>query len=403
MSTPPEAFWWGTAASSTQCEGAAPASDWKAWENADHAPASGDGNGFATQYATDFTLMAGHGLTHHRLSIEWARIEPDEGRRNPQAIEHYIEVLTAARAAGVHPWVCLHHFTLPGWFSADEHGFPDARARNYFWPRHVDFMAETFGDLVFGWKPVNEPTAYAVLGWWDGTGPPGLSGNPGRFAEALEAIHLAAFDAALRLRQTGRPVATIHNLSPVVPVGDDPAARDWARLTDEVLWCWAGAVRDGVMAVPGRAAIERPELRDAFDLVGFSYYNALGVGPDGSFHPYPGDARVGPLGYAPWSEGLGLVIQRLAEEVPDKGLLVGEHGIGTTDDGWRTSFLRDSLGFVEQAVADGIDLRGFFHWTAIDNYEWRHGFDVPFGLFDRDREAKPSIEALGIQPQRLSG
>ena len=106
------------------------------------------------------------GSRHHRLSIEWARIEPEEGRRDDAAIEHYREVLTrGARRRASHPWVCLHHFTLPGWFTEiGEGGFVDERARSYFWPRHVAFCAETFGDLVFGWKPINEPTAYASLG-----------------------------------------------------------------------------------------------------------------------------------------------------------------------------------------------------------------------------------------------
>jgi beta-glucosidase len=73
---------------------------------------------------------------------------------------------------------------------------------------------------------------------------------------------------------------------------------------------------------------------------------------------------------------------------------VCEHGIGTDDDGWRESFLRESLGFLQQAVADGIDVRGFFHWTAVDNYEWTYGFPVRFGLFDRDRTPKPASTAL---------
>ncbi|MDP9332122.1 MAG: family 1 glycosylhydrolase, partial [Actinomycetota bacterium] len=101
-----EDFWWGTAASSTQAEGAAPASDWFALERSGAMPPSGDGNGFAERFADDFALYAQHGLAHHRLSIEWARIEPEEGRRDEAAIEHTIEVLTAARAAGVSPWVC---------------------------------------------------------------------------------------------------------------------------------------------------------------------------------------------------------------------------------------------------------------------------------------------------------
>src|SRR4051812_3814516 len=96
----PDGLWWGRGASATQCEGAAPASDWLAWERAGRAPASGDGNGFGTRYAEDFAGLAALGLTHHRLSIEWARIEPEPGRRDPEAVEHYLEVLLAARAAG---------------------------------------------------------------------------------------------------------------------------------------------------------------------------------------------------------------------------------------------------------------------------------------------------------------
>src|SRR4051794_16613856 len=129
----PENFWWGTAASSTQAEGAAPVSDWKRWEELGRAPASGDGNGFATRYADDFRLLAEHGLRHHRLSIEWARIEPRQGQRDQDAIDHYLDVLRAARDAGVEPWVCLHHFTLPGWFAEDEHGFVDDRSRTRYW------------------------------------------------------------------------------------------------------------------------------------------------------------------------------------------------------------------------------------------------------------------------------
>src|SRR5512144_558816 len=82
-------FWWGTGASSTQCEGAAPASDWARWERIGNTPASGDGNGFASRYAEDFSLLAERGLTHHRLSIEWARIEPRQGERDYDAVEHY--------------------------------------------------------------------------------------------------------------------------------------------------------------------------------------------------------------------------------------------------------------------------------------------------------------------------
>ena len=114
----PDGFMWGTGASSTQCEGASEASDWWDWERAGGAPMSGGGNGFASRYAEDFALLAELGLTHHRLSMDWARLEPDDGVHDESAVAHYRDVLHAAHDAGITPWVTLHHFTLPRWFAA---------------------------------------------------------------------------------------------------------------------------------------------------------------------------------------------------------------------------------------------------------------------------------------------
>ncbi len=377
-------FWWGTAASSTQADGAAPASDWFALERAAKMPISGNGNGFAERYADDFALYAQYGLTHHRLSVEWARIEPEEGRRDDAAVEHTLEVLTAARDAGVSPWVCLHHFTLPGWFTEMGGGFVDDRARSYFWARHVAFCAETFGDLVFGWKPVNEPGVYA-----------GIYPHGQKRFDMLGAILLAQRDAWRELRGGGKPVATIHNLSPIFTVADTIPADKMRDRIEAMIWgVWMRADRDGVLELPGRAPREVPDLREACDLVGFSYYSATGIGADGAIVPYPPDARVGPMGDAPWSEGLAIVLHRLHDELPGRPLLICEHGVGTDDDDWRCDVLRESLSLVERAVADGLDVRGFFHWTGVDNYEWNHGFDVHFGCFTRDREPRGSVALL---------
>jgi len=378
-------FWWGTGASSTQAEGAAPASDWYALERSGVMPHSGDGNGFAGRYAEDFALYAAHGLTHHRLSVEWARIEPEEGRRDEAAIEHVVQVLTAARAAGIEPWVCLHHFTLPGWFTEiGEGGFVDDRARSYYWARHVAFCAETFGDLVFGWKPVNEPGAYALV-------------YPHRKnrVDMLGAVLLAQRDAWRELRGGGKPVATIHDLSPVFTVADTLPAEQMRDRVEAMIWnIWMKADRDGVLELPGKPPREVPDLREACDIVGFSYYSALGIDAAGGITPYPTNARVGAMGYAPWSEGLGIVLHRLHDELPGRPLLICEHGVGTDDDAWRCDVLRESLGIVEAAIDDGIDVRGFFHWTGVDNYEWDHGFDVQFGCFTREREPRASAELL---------
>ena len=136
------------------------------------------------------------------------------------------------------------------------------------------------------------------------------------------------------------------------------------------------------------------DLRDSCDIVGFSYYSALGVTRDGSFAPYPSGRRTTALGYAPWPEGLGIVLRRIAEELGDRPVLIGELGLGTDDDAWRCEYLHECFAVVEEAIADGVDVRGLFHWTGVDNYEWLHGYGVPFGLFTRDREPRGSAEVL---------
>ena len=393
MTNWPEGFLWGTGASSTQCEGAAPASDWWDWERAGKAPISGDGSGFATRYREDFALYASLGLTHHRLSIEWARVEPEPGVHDPAAVEHYRQVLTAAREEGVEPWVCLHHFTLPRWFQQSG-AFLVQENRTDVWARHVDWMAETFGDLVHGWQPVNETNYYAQGAYRGGGWPPGHDDRT-EWAIANEAIQLATAEAAVRLKQTGTPVASIFGLGPAIAQDDRADTAKTVERITEVNWnAGLHLFRDGVLRVPGRDPIERPDLAGSFDLIGFSYYSALGV-KEGRVVPHPEDAPRSPLGYGIWADGLWLVLRRLHAEVPGTPLLVAEYGIGTDDDAERAAYLTRGLEITKQAIADGIDVRGFFHWTGVDNYEWLHGFDVAFGIVDRDRSIRPSAWVLG--------
>jgi len=384
----PKGFLWGTGASSTQCEGAAPASDWWAWERAGRAPTSGDGNGFSTRFADDFRLLAELGLRQHRLSIEWARIEPEPGRRDARAIAHYRAVLTRAVEAGVEPWICLHHFTLPRWF-ADDGGFLLERNRTEAWMRHVEFMAETFGDLARGWKPVNETNFYPFSGY-RGLGMPPGHDDRAEWALATEAIHLATAEAAVRLKQTGAPVASIFSLSTAVAQDDEPATRRTIERIYATHWAtWLDLFREGLLRVPGRAPVARPDLAGAFDLIGFSFYSTLGVRA-GRVAAHPPGAPLSPLGYGIWADGLGLVLDRLHAELPGTPLLVAEYGVGTDDDAVRAAYLERGLEVTRAALARGIDVRGFFHWTAVDNYEWLLGYDVAFGLFDRDRNMRPS-------------
>lgn len=375
MTTWPEGFIWGTAASSTQAEGAAPGSDWWAWEQAGRVPRSGDGNGFATRHAEDFALYAGHGLTHHRLSLEWARLEPQQGHHDADEVERYRSMLEAAREVGVSIWACLHHFSLPGWFADDLGGFRDDRQARLVWSRHVDWVAETFGELVAGWQPINEPTWYALGSHLLGQLPPGRR-DRNEAANVLRTIHRAGADAARLLRSPATPVASIQNLSPVFRVEDTAESTAAAQRLDDRIWgSWADDAQ-----------------LDAYDHLGFSYYSAIGVAGDGSIVPWPVGGRPGPLGYVPWAEGLARVLERLSTDHPGRSLLVAEAGIGTDDESERAGYVEDVLGIVEDALRGGVDVRGLFWWTGVDNYEWHHGYDVRFGLFDRDRNPRPAAE-----------
>lgn len=389
---------WGTGASSTQTEGASPASDWLQWERDGHAPTSGDGSGFATRYAEDFAQLAALGLTHHRLSFDWARLEPDDGVHDPAAIEHYGNVLIAAHDAGITPWVTLHHFTLPRWF-ADAGGFTVESNRTGAWARHVDFVAETFGDLVGGWKPINEANLYARLAYRLGVVPPG-TGTREQLAAADEGIHLANAEAAVRLRQTGAPVSSIFALSPAVAHDDTAETRARIEALDDATWRHGLTLfRDGVIHVDGRERVERPDLAGAFDLIGFSYYATFGVA-DGQVTIHPPGAERSPLGYGIWADGVGLVLDRLHAELPGTPLLVAELGVGTDDDAVREAYLRRALDVVHDAIDRGVDVRGLFHWTSVDNYEWGFGYDVRFGIIDADRNVKPSAQVLAAEATR---
>src|SRR6185295_8158287 len=238
-----------------------------------------------SRHAEDFALFAGLGLSHHRLSIEWARVEPEPGVHDERLVAHYRAMLEAARDAGIVPWVCLHHFTLPRWF-ADAGGFLVEANRTGAWTRHVEFVAETFGDLVGGWQPANETNYYARAAYRGGGWPPGRNDSSDA-AFADEAIHLATAEAGLRLRQTGAPVSSIFGLSPIVAQDESPETERTAQTLFDMYWApGLGLFRDGVLRVRGREPVARPDLAGAFDLIGFSYYAAMGVA-DGRLAIHP--------------------------------------------------------------------------------------------------------------------
>jgi beta-glucosidase len=393
----PEGFGWGCGASAEAVEGPSPASDRLAFDPGAVRAESAQILRPAT-IADDLRLLAEQGLGQLRWTVDWSRLEPEPGRPDPAAVEHQRAVLTAARDAGLDVWACLHDGSLPGWFSVDEHGFGDARARRYFWARHVESVGEHLGDLVAGWIPVFEPSRWALRGWVTGSASPGRRDDARGFAEALEGAQLAAVEAALRLRGGGRPVASAQWLVPVFAARldpdapPDPQAEAMASVVDEALWgSWRRLLAEQTLVCGLRPPVEVPGAREAFDVLGFTYRHAVAVRADGALLPYPQALATGPDGQVPWAEGFGLVLHRLAEAFPDRDLLAAGVGLTTGDEGRREDFVRDLVGIADDAANGGMRLRGLWWNTPIDPAP---GLVGP-GLFDHERAPRPAAALLG--------
>ena len=307
------------------------------------------------------------GLTHHRLSIEWARIEPEPGVHDPAAVDALPRRARRRRATPASRRGCACTTSRCPAGSPAEGGFLVERNRTGAWTRHVEFIAETFGDLVGGWQPVNETNYYARAAYRRRRMAARAPTTATQVAIVDEAIQLATAEAAVRLRQTGAPVSSIFGLS-----RDRRAGRRSPRRAATPPRCTSCSGRrasacsaTACSACAGRDPIERPDLAGAFDLIGFSYYSAMGVRERPPRRP---SARR--AGVAARLRDLGRRARRSCSiactpRLPGTPLLVAEYGIGTDDDdAARRATSQRGLEVTHDALERGIDVRGFFHWTA---------------------------------------
>ncbi|MCL6608918.1 MAG: family 1 glycosylhydrolase [Geminicoccaceae bacterium] len=392
----PPGFLWGAATAAHQVEGDNRASDWWAAEESGRLPhRSGRACDHLRRYEADFDLARAFGHNAHRLSLEWSRLEPEPGLRDEAAFGHYERVLEALRARGLEPVVTLHHFTAPRWF-AERGGWLAADALDRF-AAHCDAVVERFGSQIRWWITVNEPTVLAKHGWVTGDWPPFVRG---RWDLAFRVIHrlCAAHRRAYRrihARVPGALVSFAHSIPWIEPC--DPSRtfdRLAARLRTAFLvdWCF-GRVREA-----GRLLL---------DYVAVNYYTrsivrwrprgrALLFGVD-CHEPHHGPRLFDDLDQELWPEGLLQVLRRCARlGLP---VLVTENGIATTDDGLRLAHLRGHLEALARALAEGVELRGYLHWSLMDNFEWAKGTTARFGLAATDlatleRRPRPAMRLL---------
>jgi beta-glucosidase len=431
----PANFLLGASSSAFQTEGGLD-NNWTDWELAtwpDGTPhiKNGDRAGRAADswnlWPDDVAALEKLGANSYRLSLEWSRLQPNEGEWDEAAAAHYREVLKGLRAKGINPFVTLYHFALPRWFAA-KGGWEWDGAQAAF-ESYSEHAALAFGDLVDDWTTVNEMNVVVVEGYLSGRMPPGVQDakRAVRVYATLLKAHAASVGALRRLDTTdadGDGRATWVGIAHYVQIFQAASA---ASLDPFI----AGQSDDFTNEVPLRAAktgriqivfpgeIEIDEafegLKGSFDYLGINFYARTFVradlaDPALAKHYVPEGRPTNDAGLDLYPEGFYRVLKRYAAW--GWPVVVLENGVSDADDSLRPQYLRAHLYALQRAVAEGADIRGYHHWSLTDNFELTEGFSSRFGLFAVDftdpalkRTARPSVQVfreaargLGLTP-----
>ena len=408
----PHDFLWGAATSAYQVEGGNDNSDWWDWEQAPGTPCaapSGEACEHYTRYPSDIALLASLGLNTYRFSVEWSRVEPADGTFDLKALAHYARVVECVLENGLVPMVTLNHFTLPRWVAA-EGGWTSKRTPALF-DRYCRQVIQALGDGVPWYCTINEPTAMSTGGYMNDWGfPPGVVD-----------VRKWRTSISLLIDAHRRAVASIHELRPGARAG---------------LAAFTGERKTNAGGRPAVAYATRMnedvflEATDEDDFIGVQTYTrthlflpriaapltrlALAVRPIENLlaprllgmktaapgtQALPGQ-RVTQMGWEYRPEALGAVVRRIAKLCPGKDLVVTENGVATADDAERVEFIRRALAALHEAMDDGARVRGYVHWSLMDNFEWAHGYGPKFGLVavdwkTQERAPRPSAFYLG--------
>ncbi len=369
----PQGFFWGAATSSHQVEGGN-TNDWTEWEGLGRVK-NGSQSGLAAdhfhRFRDDFSLAKKLGHNAHRLSIEWSRIEPTIGVFDSVAIAHYREVFQTLRQQGLEPFVTLHHFTNPIWF-AKLGGWEKRKNIDHFL-RFVERMAKEFSSEVRYWITINEPTVYTSLGYLDGRWPPQRKSYRRAWVAIRNLLH--AHRGAYAILHRYRADAYVGSANNLV---DYQAHRRW-HLGDQIMKFFATFWHNTWWL---------SRTKNSQDFLGLNYYfyHALRfrlAWPAQLFAPEANPSRPqSDLGWEINPTAFGRVLRWLSRY--HKPIIITENGIADATDRLRPSFIIEHIREIQSAIRDGVDIRGYLHWSLLDNFEWADGFGPRFGLIKVD-------------------
>lgn len=409
----PDGFLWGTATAGHQIEGDNRHSNWWEWERqglVNDGTRSGRACDYWNRWRDDHALMQQYGHNVFRLGLEWARIEPERGRYDESAIARYRAILEDLQQRGIRVCLTLNHWVVPQWFAAAD-SWLAADALEH-WERFVRRVVPELGPLVDLWVTLNEPMVPVLAGYLAGYHPP-CRRRPLQAAKVFRTL----------LRAHARAYAIIHELVPTTPGGgpvqvgyagayqyvepfhesgpwralEKPLAAVIERVSFDA---WDRSVLSGRVAAPFGYGQTIPGLQGSCDFLGVNYYMRISaqLGPGtlsnvkGGGYAAPPGIEITEMGWQVYPPGFYAVLMNLHRRfgIP---LYVTENGCCDSNDELRRRYLLSHWAAMQRAIADGCALRGYMHWTFVDNFEWREGFEKRFGLFAMEHE-DPALERV---------
>ena len=413
----PKSFAWGTATAAHQVEGNNNNNNWSVWEtsfdeNNNSRIHNGQRSGLAAdhwnRYTEDIGLMKKLGVNHYRFSIEWSKIEPQKGQIDYDAINHYRNLCESLLEANITPVATLHHFTHPIWF--EELGAFEKKENIQHFLEFSEIIFNELYTLIPIWCTINEPSVFVSQGYFNGIFPPGKN-DPvlaGIVMENLLSAHIRVYRLLKSLPGGNNvKIGLVKNIFQFDPL------RRWHLLD----WIFSILLNNvftnstieffktgkSTFYLPGMVNNEmyNPDAIGSFDFIGLNYYSRMHVkGQLDPQEPFIFKKRVQDIqtdmDYALYPEGFYKALHTISSlNVP---IYVTENGVADRNDNIRPLFIKRYLYAMNRGLKDRLDIRGYFYWTLMDNFEWAEGYDMKFGLYDVDFKTQERKLKLGSQP-----
>lgn len=387
----PDGFKLGAATASLQIEGGDKNNSWYRWceegktKDGTHCVVADD---HWNRVKEDVELMQQLNLQCYRMSLEWARIEPQEGQFSGAAIEHYRNEIKLLLDRGIHPIVTLHHFSNPLWLE-DSGAWLNHEVVDRF-TNYAESVVKSLGDLVEDWITINEPNVYLFHGYIEGIWPPGIKESPFQYLKGAKQMILAHQQAYEQIHKIQREndskcrVGVAHHLRIFDPAEGGFFSKLSSKLYFQRLFedVFLEGMTRGKFILP---LVGNSSNKPCADFIGVNYYSRDMV--RGLDLQVKEGAQTNDLGWEIYPEGLFKICQRIhnAYQLP---IIIAENGTCDAKDEFRTGFIYEHLCQVSQLIDSGVPIEAYCHWTLMDNFEWAEGLNARFGLIEVDYQTQ---------------